>query len=390
MARNVVQALDLGSSKIKAIVCERRTETGTLRVLGAGESFSAGMRRGGIVSAEILIPKIKEAAREAERTSGIPFRHAYVSFGSNALHFLKARGRVAISRADNEVGEYDVERLLKQSRPQSRMLQNRDVLESFGLSYNVDNETDLKNPIGIKGENLEAEILFITALSKSLKEFLAAIDTAGLIVDDVIPAPLASGRTLLSRRQKEVGAAVLDIGAETASLGVFEENLPYSLEVFPFGSMHITNDIALGFRISLDEAEKIKISFEPPESTAIANRKLTDIVEARMEDMFELVEGHLKKVGRAGLLPGGVVLTGGGAKLSGIKDFTRDTLRLPSELGVCAELEAGHKLADPAWSICLGLCLLALDGEAGALGGNSRSPSVWKQKILSWIRALVP
>ena len=380
--------MDIGSESIKAVVAEQKAESEPLRVLGAAMVLSEGVRKGEVANPQALVPKIREAAREAERSSGIPFRKAWVAFGSAALGFQKSEGRVPSVRGDREFNQYDVARALKQAEPPGRALLNREILTHHPLGFSVDSELRVKDPAGLKGENLETEVLYITSLSRPLHEFVQAVEATGLAVEDILPSPIAAARSLLTNRQREVGALVLDIGAQTTGLAVFEENLPFSLSVFPFGSAHITNDIALGFRVNLGEAEKIKLgAFK--EETREARRKLSDIIEARLEDMFELVQGHLKKNGRAGLLPGGVVLGGGGSRLSGLGEFARDSLKLPSEHGRCAELEENNKLKDPIWAVAVGTCLLALDDETeGAV--SPRRPSIFGKKITSWFKSLIP
>lgn len=389
MRRNIVHVLDIGSHTIKALSVERESRGALLRILGHALIPSEGVRRGQVIQSGPLIAKIKEAVREVRHSSGIPVRTVWLAFGSSALGFQKSRARIQISIASGEISPYDVTRVLQEARPQSQLLQNREILETFGLTYRIDSELSLKDPLGMRGESLEAEALFITALKKPLKEFLGVVEEAGLEIEDVIPGPLALGRALLSSHQREVGAAAIDIGADTLGVAIFEESLPYSLAVFPFGSSHITNDIALGFQVSLAEAERIKTTGRVGAETEGEKRKFLRIVEARLEDMFELVEAHLKKQGRAGLLPGGVTLSGGGTKLPGIVDFAKNALELPAEAGECLELETGHKLRDPLWATALGLSLLALDEELEGRTKSKKFPRLL-QKLSSWFRALIP
>lgn len=388
MPRNIIHILDIGSKAIKALAVERRADMG-IHVLGAAVVPTEGVRRGMVNNPEFLAKKIRIAVEEVERFSGIPFKDAYLTFGTPALGASKVRARVAVAQASGEVGTYDVERVVAQARPSSRDLQNREILETFGLNYSVDSEMMMRDPLGMKGENLEAEVLFVTSLLKPLREMVSAVEEAGITVNDVIPAPLAAARAVLSRRQREAGALALDIGAETIDLAVMEENLPYSVAVFPLGGTHITNDIALGFQVSLDSAEEIKTTMRLPEENPKAKNKFQNIVEARLEDMFELVESHLKKIGRQGLLPGGVILTGGSSKIAGIDEFSKNILRLPSGRGKFAELDTGHRLQDPVWATAVGAALLVLDKE-GASAKSIKSPSILRQKISMWLRSLIP
>ncbi len=389
MARNIVKALDIGTQNIKAVTAEIQPAGETLRILGAAMVPTEGVRRGAVLHPESLVPKVKEAVREVERSSGIPFKNPYLSFGSWALGFQRSRSRVSVSTGSGEITSYDVDRALKQARPQRHAMLNKEILESYPLNFTIDSELNLKDPVGAKGENLEAEVLFVTALEKPLAALLGAAEEAGLAIEDVRPAPLAAARSLLPAKLAEVGAVAVDIGAETMSLAVFEENLPYSLAVFPLGSAHITNDLALGFQISIAEAERLKLSGVLPDDSAAARRKFQNVVEARLEDMFELVEGHLKKAGRAGLLPGGAILGGGGARIAGIVEHAKNNLKLPADLGKCQGLEASHKLRDPVWAVAVGLCLLVADEEKTP-ASPFKKPSVLRQKISSWFKSLIP
>lgn len=389
MPRNIVQILDIGSHSIKALSAERKSQESDLHILGASIIGSQGVRRGMVVSKDLLVKLVRAAVEEVERFSGIPFKHAFLTFGTPALSTSKVRARIAIAQASGEVSQYDIERVLAQARPSSRDLQNKEILNAFGINYQVDSEMSLRDPMGFRGESLEAEVLFVTSLLKPLREMISVVEESGVTIDDVIPAPLASARALLSPRQKEAGALVLDIGSETIDLAVLEENLPYSLAIFPFGGSHITNDIALGFQVSLDKAEEIKVGMKIPEETREAKKKLQHIVEARLEDMFELVDNHLKKIGRQGLLPGGVVLTGGSSKIPGISEFSKNALMLPVSLGRSGELESGHKLQDPVWSAAVGAALIGLDQEIVPQARKS-STSAWSRKLGAWLRSLIP
>ncbi len=388
MARNIVHILDIGSKSIKALAAERKDDTG-IHILGAALVPTEGVRRGMVNNPDSLSRKIKMAVLEVERFSGIPFKEAFLTFGTPALGASKVRARIAVAQASGDIGTYDVERVLAQARPSSRDLQNREILDTFGLNYAVDSEMIMRDPLGMKGENLEAEVLFVTSLLKPLREMVSVVEEAGVSVNDVIPAPLASARAILTPRQREAGALALDIGAETVDLAVMEENLPYSVAVFSLGGAHITNDIALGFQVSLDNAEEIKTTTKLPEENTKARNKFQHIVEARLEDMFELIENHLKKIGRQGLLPGGVVLAGGSAKIVGIDEFSKNVLRLPSSKGKFADLDTGHRLQDPVWATAVGAALLVLDKET-ASAKSIKSPSILRQKISMWLRSLIP
>jgi len=207
------------------------------------------------------------------------------------------------------------------------------------------------------------------------------------------------GSSVVGKREKEAGVMIIDIGAATTSLIIFEEGLPYSVEVLPVGSMHLTNDIAVGFQIPLEEAERIKLShgavpvadvfIKKDETVAgkYSKRRLYEFIELRLDDIFELIEKHLKKVDRMGLLPAGVVIVGGGANLPGIADFAKQFLKLPARIGKPEGFEgAKDTIKDPAWSAASGVALLALEGD------NSFAPGfrAGSSSFVKWLRAFLP
>jgi len=200
MPRNIVHILDIGSKSVKALAAERKSDTG-IHILGAAAVPAEGVRRGMVSNPDLLAKKIRMAVSEVERFSGIPFKEAYLTFGTPALGASKVRARVAVAQASGEVGTYDVERVMAQARPSSRDLQNREILDTFGLNYSVDSEMIMRDPLGMKGENLEAEVLFVTSLLKPLREMVSVVEEVGVAINDVIPAPLASARAILTPRR---------------------------------------------------------------------------------------------------------------------------------------------------------------------------------------------
>ena len=225
------------------------------------------------------------------------------------------------------------------------------------------------------GNKLEAEVFFITCLKQHLFGIMKAAEKAGIYIDGITASPLAASYSVLSSRQKEAGCILANIGAGTVSIIVYEESKPVSLEVFPIGSIHITNDIALGMQVPLEEAEELKIHFGS--SANSAQKQLSNIIEARVNDIFELIENHLKKIGRRNLLPAGIILTGGGSNLISLEEIAKASLKLPAKEGIPLDpknhnhikLTGGAKdkvINSPEWSVALGLCVKEMtekDGE---------------------------
>jgi cell division protein FtsA len=239
----------------------------------------------------------------------------------------------------------------------------------------------------MKGKKLEGKILFITCLTQHLDDLVEAVGDAGVEVQDIVASPIAASLVTLSKSQKIAGCILANIGAETLSLVVYENNLPISLEVFPIGSTDITNDIALGMRLSIEEAEAIKRGTSS--DTVVSKKKLDEIIIARLRDMFDLIESHLKKIDRNGLLPAGIIITGGGSGLTTIEELAKSILRLPSRIGRLG-LTGGDDIKDATWSIAYGLCLLGLGSESDDNGIRKPPGSEGAKRFLSFFKQFLP
>jgi cell division protein FtsA len=240
----------------------------------------------------------------------------------------------------------------------------------------------------MKGLKLETRILFVSALEQHLNDLIAAVDEAGIIVEDVMAAPIAASLVTLTKAQKIAGVVLANIGAETVSIVVFENNVPISLEIFPIGSNDITNDIALGLKIPLEEAEKVKTG----NSNAYPRKKMEEIIGARLSDIFELIDSHLKKINRSGLLPAGIVITGGGSGTVSIEDHAKDSLKLPSRIAdLVTDGAPRTQIRDSTWSVAYGLCVVGLKTSDHDLyqSGNIILKNIW-QKIWGFIQKILP
>ncbi|HLP44020.1 MAG TPA: cell division FtsA domain-containing protein, partial [Candidatus Nanoarchaeia archaeon] len=264
------------------------------------------------------------------------------------------------------------------------------IIHPIPLQYKLDDKPILgSTPIGLRGNKLECRMLFITCLEHHLHTLIEAVEEAGVEVIDVMAAPMAASLVTLTKSQKIAGCALANIGAETLTLAVFDENKPQSVAVFPVGSSNITNDLALGFKIALDEAEHLKVGGIT--TFSIPRKKLDDIIDARLEDMFDLMGAHLKKVGLSGLLPAGIIITGGGASINGIEENAKSSLLLPAKV---ASLHAGDPTKSPfknsSWSVAYGLCFWGLstdDGGSVKLGNFAKRA---KSKALAFIKQFLP
>ena len=385
--------VDLGTESIKAVALESN-ESSAPKVFGVGGSISRGFRKGSITEPEEAALSISEALISLSKSSGVPKENIYAGIGDLGISFQKTKGLVVVSRADGEVSGEDMKRVVLASEGGLSRLQNKEILHRVPLLYKVDNETPTQDPSGLSGSKLEVETMFITAQSPSLRSAIKAFEEAEIEVEEMVASPFVLSKSVLDKREIEVGVLVLDLGAATSSISIFEESLPYSLEVLPVGSSHITQDIAVGFQIDLDEAEKLKLDFRSYDKFAkkdelargkYSKKKLSDIIEARFDDIFELVEKHLKKVDRFGLLPAGVVLVGGGANFPNIEELTKNYLKLPARVGFPMFIDGGKELVkNPAWSAAVGIALYGLE--------NSKNPFMRGKSgaFLRWFRTFLP
>jgi cell division protein FtsA len=240
------------------------------------------------------------------------------------------------------------------------------------------------------GNKFEIKTLYITCLEQHLNDLIEAVEEAGVSVQDVMASPIASSLVTLTKSQKIAGCVLTNIGAETVSIAVFENNIPVSLEVFPIGSTDITNDIALGLKVPLEEAEQIKIGAIT--GASYPRKKLEEIISARLSDIFELIEAHLKKIGRNGLLPAGIILTGGGAGLGNIEEMAKSSLHLPARIGMVGlGLPEKFGLKDSAWAVAYGLCILGQHADPDLpIDTSSRIFENSKKTLIAWLKQFLP
>ncbi len=366
MSQKISVGIDIGTYQIKVVVSESvLTEDGSYspKIIATGEAESKGLRHGYIINIADVTRCIKLAVAQAEKNAKIKIRKGYISIGGIGLSSMISKGSVMTTRADMEITDLDVKNVLAEaeaSLPASALL-NKQIIQVIPQAFKIDGQLLMGRPVGMKGTKLEAKVLFIVSLRQHFSDILKAVEDANIDIIDVIPSPIAASIVSLTKSQKIAGCILVNIGSETVSLAVFENNIPISLEVFPIGSADITNDIALGFRIPITEAENIKLGCtgEMP----YQKKKLDEIILARLSDIFELIEAHLKKIGRSGLLPAGIILTGGGSGIDTIEDIARASLKLPSKVScvdVMTALKNSH-LQDSYWSVAYGLSVFGLN-----------------------------
>ena len=317
--------IDIGTSMVRVFVTSKTDKNALPKLVAIGTAVSRGVKQGYIVDREMAARAIQTAVRDAEQKTGLKIKRAYIAVNGIGLKSEVAIGSTTPSKADREVTTIDIQNAVINSE-QGIDTENKRAIHRIPFAYRVDGKEVMGKPTGMKGVKLEVKVLFISCMNMHLEECVEAVTLAGVEVIDVVAGPLAEAGLVLTEQQRSVGAAVVNIGAETTSIAVFENGLPVSVAVFPIGSTDITKDIALGLKVPFEDADEIKKGRIPQD---VSKRKLDDIISARLTDIFEILDAHLKKIKRSGLLPSGIYLTGGGIKFPFIENVGKDTLRLP-------------------------------------------------------------
>ncbi len=412
--QKIIVGLDIGSQNIRVAVAQAPKEEGGLfQILGVGQAKSQGVRRGVVADIEEAVKNIQEAVKNAERTSGIPIESAFVNLGGEHLGCRQSKGVIAVSRADGEISKEDTNRAVSAATAIS-LGANREIVQVIPKRFGVDNETAVKDPIGMSGVRLEVDVLLIDGASPYIKNLIKCLSEAGVEIEALVPSPLAASKAILDKRQKELGVLVLDIGAGTTGFCVFEEGDLVDACVLPVGSGHITNDLAIGLRCDIDVAEKIKLQYGSvlPEEISkketidlekldcepghVSRQKVAEIIEARASEIFELAYKRLKQIDRAGLLPAGVVLVGAGAKLPGLVDLAKEKLKLPSQIGFPSGFEGiVDQVDDPSFAAVLGLIFWSQEQSEELRSLRLHIPGMsgaapFLKKFKNWFRGFLP
>jgi cell division protein FtsA len=372
----IITGLDIGTATIKILVCQKKPKKSQLEVLAQIKEISSGIRKGIIIDPKEVSKIIQSILKKAQDISKEKIKSVLVNVGGAHIFFANSHGLISVSRADQKISQEDIERVLQAAQTFS-FPKNIEILSVIPREFIIDGQKGIKEPLGLKGVRLEVEASILGGFSPYLKNLTKAVLDSGLQIDDLILNPLASAQAVLTPREKEKGVLLLDIGTGTTGLVVFEEDELVYTTIFPIGSAHITNDIAVGLKCDLDTAEEIKLEygalfFKGPdkkkkietvegETLIFSPKMLSRIIEARVKEIFEVVNKELKKINRQGKLPAGVVLTGGGAKLPRIKELAKKELRLYCRIGFPRGFSPS--LEDPELATVAGLVLMGSETE---------------------------
>lgn len=372
-----IVGLDLGGAKTCALVCEP-LENGRLRVAGFGQAESRGWRRGVIVNLDSAQLSIKKAVEAAEDAAGVPIDNASVGVGGPHIRGVNSRGGLTLSkgsRGSREVTSEDVRKVFEAAQAVS-LPADRDVIYAERQEYLLDAQNGIRNPVGMTGSRLEVDVHLVTASKAAHENIILAVNRSGVSVNATVFEPLAAAESCLTPDERELGVALIDIGGGNSNVAFYHEgSLRYS-GVLPIGGDHFTNDIAVGLRTPIPEAEKIKVEWaqrapaesdeKPLEIACVGERPartisyamLREIIEPRAQELLELIAQEIERSGLLKQLGGGLVLTGGGGKLGGLAAMAEQSLDLPARIGVPYGLEQmGDALPDAAYATVVGLAI---------------------------------
>jgi cell division protein FtsA len=395
MAEDIYVGLDIGSYAVRVAVGKpvpSQAGKDQIHIVGAVELPTSGVNKGTITNLEDAVSSVSKALEQAERVTGVPLSTAWVGISGSHIIAQESRGVVGVARSDGEIKDEDVERAIEAARTVATPT-NYEIIHVIPKSFIVDGQRGVKDPVGMNGIRLEVDALIIEGLSSQIRNLTKCVYRTGLDIEDLVFSILATAEATVTDRQRELGVCVVNIGASTTSLAIFEEGDVRHTAVLPIGGDHITSDIAIGLRTSIDVAEQAKLRYATckpeeiskkeevnlielgaSEDEIVSRRFIAEIAEARVQEIFEMIDRELQKVDRAGMLPAGVVLTGGCAKLSGILDAAKQGLRLPASLGMSIGASSViDRVNDPAMSTAIGLVLWGrnirgVDGGGGKFG----------------------
>lgn len=382
-ATNLIAGLDIGTTKIVAIIAEP-DEDGSLRILGVGKSPSLGLRRGVVVNLEKTIRSIQDALDTAERLAGVEVGSVFAGIAGDHIRSINSRGVIAVSRRGNEITRDDVDRVIEAARAIALPM-DREIIHVIPQEFIVDDQSGIRDPVGMAGVRLEGEIHIITGAVTSAQNIYKSVQRAGVEVHDLVLQPLATSYAVLSEDEKELGVALLDLGGGTADLAVFYDGSIRHTAVIGLGGENVTNDVAIGLRTPRDEAERIKIDHgialqsmvekdeiievpgvggRPPRE--VSRDVLAAIIEPRMEEIFALTLREIQRSEYVDLLTTGLVLTGGGAMLEGACELAEQVFDLPVKLGIPTGIAGlSEEVTTPEYATAVGLLKYAVTEGLG-------------------------
>ena len=413
MNRTIV-GIDVGTTKICTLVAEVH-DTGKVNILGVGLTPSKGLDKGVVVNIDEAVSAIATSVEKAERLSGYRIGTAYVGIAGRHISSLNSRGVVAISRPDHEISRNDVARAVEAAQAIAIPTQ-REVIHVIPRAYIVDGHEGIRDPVGMAGYRLEVETHIVTGEVMAIQNLIKSVERAGVGIDDLVLQPLASGSAVLTEEDKNRGVVLVDIGGGTTDIAIFIGGGIWHTVVLPIGGTHFTNDLVYVLHTPHNTAEYLKLkygsalhepkpdeqddidtdTFSPGERQQVSRRLLNEILQSRAEQLIEMVGSEVRRSGYEGLLPAGIVLTGGSAQLPGLEELTREMLGMPVRIGVPTNLTGLSEAIDsPPYATCVGLVRWGLRHgmSAGTHGAQQPESGNWKQtygRFKMWLREFLP
>jgi cell division protein FtsA len=405
----VLVAIDVGTSKVVALVGEVGRD-GVVNVIGKGMVPASGLKKGVVINIEQTVGSIKAAVEQAERLSGMRLEAAFVGVGGSHVESQNSRGAVAVSGPHREVSREDIERATEVARAVT-IPSNREVLHVLPRGFVVDGQEGVKDPLGMSAIRLEVETHIVHGSATALQNLTKCVRQAGVRVDELVVESLASGESVLSETERELGVAVADIGAGTTDLALYLEGSPFHTSVLPVGGINVTADVAIGLKTNLIAAEQLKLAYgtanpgsvDPNEEVPVeeiggeARRarkvEVAEIIEARMRELFEKIGEELARAGHVGRLPAGLVLTGGASLLAGSAELGREVLQMPVRVASPAGVGGlTDNLLVPSYATSIGLLQWAARVVTSAEPERYESaPAAGAAgRMRDWVRGLFP
>ncbi len=373
----IIAACDVGTGTVKTIIVQKEPEEAGYKVLGKSENVSSGVRKGVVQDPERVGRIIKDTMEEAKGEAGKEVEEVYANINGVHIFCIASKGLISVSRADQEISREDVDRVIEAAKTFS-LPQNKEILEIIPREYVIDKQEGIKDPVGLQGVRLETEIVALGGFVSYSRNLSQAILNADLQANDLVLDPIATARAVLTTQEKELGALVVNLGAGTTGISVYDEGNLLHTAVFPVGTNNIRNDIAIGLKVDVETAEFIKNKFSSSilgerstkkekikltsgEEVSFKRNEIKKIAEPRMNEIFDAIQKELKQISKHKDLPGGVVLTGGGAKIPHLKEMAKKKLGLPCRIGAPRRFFPLEE--DTSFSSVCGLVLCGMDFE---------------------------
>lgn len=371
-----IVGLDIGTTKTCALIVEPQPDSHTLRFLALGAVESRGWRRGQIVNLDLAVTSIRQAVEAAEGEAGFPVESALIGVAGSQVRGLNSRGGISMGRRPRDVQRDDVRRSVEAARNVS-LPEDRDVIHVLPQEFALDAQEGIRDPLGMVGQRLETDVLIVTSVASATQNVVTAVNRAGVVVSDTVLEPLASAEACLTQDERDLGCCLLDLGGGTTEIIVFTGGVARHIAAFPVGGDHFTNDLAIGLRTPMMDAERVKcehasawrgtspagteievasVGDRPPRT--VLSRSISEITEARAQELLTLVRDELRRAGLDSQIPAGLIFTGGASQLRGLVELAESIFELPARLAFPRGIEDMEGKADrPDYSTAVGLVL---------------------------------